>query len=425
MYLTHYNLKIMPFETSPDPRFIWLCEKHKEALASLKYGIQENKGFLLLTGDVGTGKTTLINCFLNENDTDAIVASIPDPDLSITDFFLIVSKEFNINMDFDTKAAFLIQFENFLHNTYSEEKKVLLIIDEAQRLNQKLLEQIRLLSNIERQDVKLLNIFFVGQNELYELIMDEQNKALRQRIAVHYNIEPLTESETHEYIEHRLRFAGSEGKIFYPDAIYETFSFSKGYPRLINTICDRALLTGYVLGSKKIDGKIIKKCAEELSIPGARDITRNADLRKPEIVKNQEKVRSKYLPPSASLQNKVISHLKSIAILQEDLVINIVCENGDQQRLLAVKDLVDMINAAGISVKLSTEQTFFLKPPPPIRVFYNPNDEDLFHKLMSALEGYMGGKVTRTRKKEMKSGTVIMEFYGSPVFFANTGVSFH
>ena len=288
MYLTHYNLKIMPFETSPDPKFIWLSEKHKEALASLKYGIQENKGFLLLTGDIGTGKTTLLNCFLNENDTDAIIASIPDPDLSIADFFLLLSKEFNISIDFDTKGEFLIQFENFLYNTYSEEKKALLIIDEAQRLNQQLLEQIRLLSNIERQDVKLINIFFVGQNELYELIMDEQNKALRQRIAVHYDIEPLTEPETRVYIKHRLRVSGSEEEIFSPEAIYEIFSFSKGYPRLINTICDRALLTGYILDIQNIDSKIAKKCADELLLPGERDDTRKAHQERLEVEANEE-----------------------------------------------------------------------------------------------------------------------------------------
>ncbi len=214
----------MPFETSPDPKFIWLSEKHKEALASLKYGIQENKGFLLLTGDIGTGKTTLINCFLNEKGTDAIVASIPDPDLSILDFFLLLTKEFNLNMDFNTKGEFLIQFENFLLNTYSEQKKALLIIDEAQRLNKQLLEQIRLLSNIEKHYAKLINIFFVGQNEVNELIKDERNKALRQRIAVHYNIDPLTEPETREYIKHRLTISGSEEEIFSSKAIYEIFS---------------------------------------------------------------------------------------------------------------------------------------------------------------------------------------------------------
>jgi general secretion pathway protein A len=251
----------MPFETSPDPNFIWLSEKHKEALASLKYGIQENKGFLLLTGDIGTGKTTLINCFLNENNTDAIVASIPDPDLSIPDFFLLLSKEFKLNMEFNAKGKFLIQFENFLLNTYSEQKKA----------------QIRLLSNIEKQYAKLINIFFVGQNELYELIMEEQNKALLQRIAVHYNIEPLSEPETQDYIKHRLSIAGSEKEIFSPEAICKIFSFSKGYPRLISAICDRALLSGYVSDIKKIDVTIIKKCANELIIPGEGDNTNNAD----------------------------------------------------------------------------------------------------------------------------------------------------
>ncbi|MGD9045126.1 MAG: AAA family ATPase [Desulfobacterales bacterium] len=288
MYLTHFNFTAMPFETNPDPKFLWLSEKHKEALAYLKYGIQENKGFLLLTGDIGTGKTTLINCFLKENNTDAIITSVPDPDLSIVDFFGLLAKEFNINMDFDTKGDFLIQFENFLHNTYSNRKKALLIIDEAQRLNQQLLEQIRLLTNIERQDAKLINVFFVGQNELHELIMDERNKALRQRIAVHYDIEPLTEPETLDYIKHRLRVAGSEEEIFSPDAVSEIFSFSKGYPRLINTICDRALLTGYILDIQNIDSKIAKKCADELRLPCERDDIRKAHQEQLEVESNEE-----------------------------------------------------------------------------------------------------------------------------------------
>jgi len=425
MYLTHYNLRIKPFETSPDPKFIWLSEKHKEALAALKYGIQENKGFLLLTGDIGTGKTTLINCFLNENDTDAIVASIPDPDLSIADFFLLLSNKFNFNMDFNTKGEFLIQFEDFLRNTYSEEKKALLIIDEAHRLHQQLLEQIRLLSNIEKQNVKLINIFFVGQNELYDLIMDEQNKALRQRISVNYKIETLTESETEEYIKHRLGVAGTEEEIFSPDAIYEVFSFSKGYPRLINIICDRAMLTGYVIGVKKIDGKIVNKSADELIIPGVRDDTHNAGLRKLEVAKEQERDRSTYQQPSVSLQNQVISRLNYIARLHENLVINIIYELGDQQRLRVVKDLVGMIEAAGISVKLSTQQTFFLKTPPSIRMVYNPNDEDLFQKVISALEVYMGGNAKRIREKEMQPGMISLEFYGSPIFLDRTRVGFH
>jgi len=266
MYLTHFNLTLKPFEESPDPRFFWLSEKHKEALACLKYGIIENKAFLLLNGDIGTGKTSLINYLLSDNDQDAIVATLPDPDLKISDFFKLLSREFNINLDFDSKGDFLIQFEHFLYNTYSEEKRALLIIDEAQRLNQQLLEQIRLLSNIERKDVKLINIFFVGQNEVIDIIKDEKNKALRQRLTVHYTIESLTEPETLEYIKYRLSVAGSKTGIFSTEAVHEIFLFSKGYPRLINIICDRALLTGYVSETKIISGAIVKKCADDLKI---------------------------------------------------------------------------------------------------------------------------------------------------------------
>ena len=266
MYLSHYNLKLKPFEESPDPRFFWLSEKHKEALATLKYAIQENKAFILINGDIGTGKTSLINYFLAVNKIDAIVAALPDPDLDIYDFFKLITKEFNIRLDSNTKGDFLIQFEHFLETTYTGKKKVLLIVDEAQRLNQQLMEQIRLLSNIERNYTKLINVFLVGQNEVIDIIRDEKNKALRQRLTVHFTIKPLTESETQDYIKHRLRVAGSKAEIFSAEATHEIFLFSKGYPRLINIICDRALLTGYVSETKKITGKIVKQCADDLKI---------------------------------------------------------------------------------------------------------------------------------------------------------------
>jgi general secretion pathway protein A len=266
MYLTYHNLNLKPFEESLDPRFFWLSDKHKEALACFKHCIQENNSFLLLNGDIGTGKSALINYFLLNNDIDAVVATIPDPDLSISDFYRLLSKEFKIDTDLNTKEDFLIKFEHFLKNAYSEGKKVLLIIDEAQRLSQQLMEQIRLLSNIERKEVKLINIFLVGQNVVLDLINDQKNEALRKRLTVHYTIEPLTESQTQEYIKYRLSVAGSKTEIFNSEAIREIFSFSKGYPRLINIICDRALLTSYVSEVNKIDEKIVKQCADDLKI---------------------------------------------------------------------------------------------------------------------------------------------------------------
>ena len=267
MYETYYNLKAMPFQITTDPRFLWLGEKHSEALATLKYGIMENKGFLLLTGDVGTGKTALINRLIKMIDVAAIVAKIPDPGLSALDFFNFLAVEFKMNKKFDSKGAFLIYLKNFLHKAYAAHKKVLLIIDEAQRLNHELLEQIRLLSNIELQNRKLINIFFVGQPEFNDMLVEDRNRAVRQRISVSYHIEPLTEAEAGKYIAHRLKIAGANREIFTGDAVREIFSFSGGYPRLINIICDHALLTGYASDLSTIDKKVIKECERELQIP--------------------------------------------------------------------------------------------------------------------------------------------------------------
>ena len=267
MYETYYNLKAMPFQITTDPRFLWLGEKHSEALATLKYGIMENKGFLLLTGDVGTGKTALINQLIKMIDVAAIVAKIPDPGLSSLDFFNFLAVEFKMNKKFDSKGAFLIYLKNFLHKAYAAHKKVLLIIDEAQRLNHELLEQIRLLSNIELQNRKLINIFFVGQQEFNEMLREDRNRAVRQRITVSYHISPLSEAEARKYIEHRLKVAGADRQIFEADAIREIYAFSGGYPRLINIICDHALLTGYASNLKTIDKKVILECERELQIP--------------------------------------------------------------------------------------------------------------------------------------------------------------
>jgi general secretion pathway protein A len=271
MYLSNYNLSSKPFEITTDPKYIWFGEKHAEALATLKYGIQEDKGFLVLTGEIGTGKTSLINCLLKELDFEVIKATIPDPDMPVIDFFNFLSEEFNMSMKFDAKGDFLIYFKQFLLDAYSDEKKVLLIIDEAQRLNFDLLEQIRLLSNIEVHDAKLINIFFVGQNEFNDILMDEKSKAVRQRIAVRCCIDPLTATETKEFIEHRLKVAGSNEEIFSSRAVDKLFSFSQGYPRLINILCDHALLTGYAAEKRIIDEKVIIECAEELKMPFAEN----------------------------------------------------------------------------------------------------------------------------------------------------------
>ncbi len=266
MYLDHFNLKEKPFQISADPRFLWLGSKHKEALAILRYGIFDNRGFLLLSGDVGTGKTTLIHALLRSLGDDTLVAMVPDPGLSIMDFYRYVARSFNIDSEFESKEEFLDFFKNFLIQNEEQKKKVLLIIDEAQRLNSDLLEEIRLLSNIEKDYTKLINIFFVGQNEFNNIILQQRNRPLRQRITINYNIDPLEKHEVMEYIRYRLAVAGCEKPIFTAEAVHDVFSFSEGYPRLINIICDHALLTTFVQGARQVAGDTVRECAEELRI---------------------------------------------------------------------------------------------------------------------------------------------------------------
>ncbi|MGA7142891.1 MAG: tetratricopeptide repeat protein [Desulfobacterales bacterium] len=263
MYRSYYNLAEKPFKLTADPKFLWLGEKHKEALATLKYGVIDQKGFILVSGDVGTGKTTLINALLENIDENILVANIKDPALNLIDFLNFIAISFNISQKFTSKVDFIVYFSQFLKKVYSENKCVLLIIDEVHSLSKELLEHIRLLSNIELPDEKLINIFFVGQNEIHQTLALPECRAIRQRISLAYQIKPLSESETSEYIKHRLKIAGTEKVIFTESAVREIYHFSNGYPRLVNIICDLSLLAGYSQDLKKITPAVVLECSQE------------------------------------------------------------------------------------------------------------------------------------------------------------------
>ncbi|MGB6012244.1 MAG: ATPase, T2SS/T4P/T4SS family, partial [Desulfobacterales bacterium] len=268
MYLSHYNLLKKPFQLTTDPDFLWLGEKHKEAYATLKYAITENKGVLVLTGDVGTGKTTLINALIKSLEEDIVAATIYDPSLEVLEFFNVVATALKMGKTFESKGKFIAHFRQLLQKAHERKQKVLLIIDEAQSLSKELLENIRLLSNIELPNEKLINIFFVGQDELNRTLASQECRALRQRIVLTYNIKPLSAIEIFAYIKYRLKIAGTDIKLFNRKAIKEVYRFSSGYPRLINTICDHALLTGYVRKLNKITPAIIIECSYELNLSG-------------------------------------------------------------------------------------------------------------------------------------------------------------
>jgi general secretion pathway protein A len=266
MYCQHFDLKRKPFSISPDERFLWLGEKHLKALSTLQYAIQENKGFLALTGDIGAGKTALIYRLIKTLPKNVIVATISNPDLKFSDFYKVLAKKFNIKQPVNGKAGFLLLFKQFLKDAYKADKSVLLIIDEAHQLNFKLLDEILMLSNLVQDHHRLLNIFFIGQSEFYSILLDERGKSVRQRISVKYHIKALDAQETTEYIRYRLKIAKGNQEIFLPEAVKIIHRFSKGNPRMINLICDQALLTGYLKGSNYIDGAISKECARELDI---------------------------------------------------------------------------------------------------------------------------------------------------------------
>ncbi|GAB6191982.1 ExeA family protein [Desulfocastanea catecholica] len=265
MYLDHYHLKLMPFEIGPDPKFLWLGPKHKEAYAALVYGILESKGFIVIIGDPGTGKSTLLNATAANFGSNIRFAKITDPAMDEMDFFNFAANAFEMGKTFRNKAEFLSKFEDFVKEAGAQSKKVILVIDEAQRLTADMLEQIRVFSNVETPGQKVVSCIFAGQTEFLDMV--KKNRALAQRVFFSHIIQPLTQSETADYITHRLKVAGTEKPIFTSDAMQEVFRLTDGIPRLINILCDQAMLSGYALDRTTIGPELIRESTENTLIP--------------------------------------------------------------------------------------------------------------------------------------------------------------
>lgn len=266
MYLKHYGLSRQPFKLTSEPDFLWSGAKHQAALEVLKEGILNNKGFVLLTGEVGTGKSTLVKAFPKLNEIATITVTIQDPDMEPLDFCNFLANEFGMKRKFSSQEYFVQHFKEFLLRSFAAYKKVLVIIDEAQRLNHVLLEEIRKLAAIEMAGRRLLKIFFVGQPEFCSMLMEDRNEAIRDEIATGYNIEPLMPSEVEEYIGHRIKVAGGKTTIFTPRALAVISTFSGGFPRTINVLCDHCLLRGFEIGAEVVDANTVVACTTLLGL---------------------------------------------------------------------------------------------------------------------------------------------------------------
>jgi general secretion pathway protein A len=267
MYTSFFGLAEKPFAITPDPRYLYLSERHAEALAHLLYGINESGGFIQLTGEVGTGKTTVVRTLLSRVPHHADVAVILNPRVTPVEFLLTICEELGLAIaerDRDSVKQMVDALNRRLLNAHAEGRRIIVLVDEAQNLSFDVLEQVRLLTNLETPTQKLLQIILIGQPELRELLDRTDLRQLAQRITGRYHLMPLSREETKGYVRHRLRVAGAAGEIFTPGALLELHRLSQGIPRVINVACDRALLGGYTRETKKITASLVRRAAGEV-----------------------------------------------------------------------------------------------------------------------------------------------------------------
>jgi general secretion pathway protein A len=267
MYLSFFGLNEKPFAITPDPRYLYLSERHAEALAHLLYGINEAGGFVQLTGEVGTGKTTIVRSLLAQTPKNAEIALILNPKMTAPEFLLTICEELGIGVpDSATESLkdLVDILSGYLLRAHAGGRRVVVVVDEAQNLAPTVLEQVRLLTNLETNTRKLLQIILIGQPELRELLARNELRQLAQRITGRYHLNPLTHEETAAYVRHRLRVAGATSDIFSPTALAEVYRLAVGVPRVINVVCDRALLGAYSMDRHRVTSSLVRHAAAEV-----------------------------------------------------------------------------------------------------------------------------------------------------------------
>jgi general secretion pathway protein A len=266
VYLDFYGLNEAPFDITPNPHFLFYSAKHREAYNHLLYGIRERKGFVQLTGEVGAGKTTLCRAMLEQlDDKHYSTALILNPVMSADELIRTIAMEFGLPVTGLARLEVLGVINQFLLSQVERGLETVLIIDEAQDLTEELLEQVRLLSNLETDNRKLLQIVLLGQPELRDRLNSWRLRQLRQRITVRYHLRPLERYEVNEYVHHRLHVSGGNGTpCFTRPALWRVYRYSHGIPRLVNAVCDKALLAGFVEQKERIDFRLVRRAIREL-----------------------------------------------------------------------------------------------------------------------------------------------------------------
>ena len=269
MYLNHFDLCKKPFENTTNPGFFWVNDSFAHALSALEYALANRKGLILLNGGSGSGKTTLIHTFLETLGPGIVKAVIPDPDMAEIDFFNYLAADLDFKQSFASKGEFFGYFRRYLKEkgpAANDGRKILIVIDEAQRASNRLLNDIRLLKDLGADDETGVIVILSGQTSLIDKLSEPENASLKSRLTVNIRIESLNQSDTEKYIAHRLKMAGAQNAIFTSNARASVYQFSRGNPLQINNLCDRSLLTGYTNETLVIDSDIVTECAAELGV---------------------------------------------------------------------------------------------------------------------------------------------------------------
>ena len=266
MYENHYGFTSKPFQLTPDPRFFFGSKWHKRAMSYLQYGLSQAEGFIVITGDIGTGKTTIANSLLDDMQDDIVAAQIVSPKLSPDELVKMVASKFNVPVKGSTKSDILNDLEAFLIGLHKQGKRALLLVDEAQNLPLETIEELRMLSNFQVGGKPLLQSFLLGQEELQPILRAPNMEQFRQRIVASCHLAPLTDVESQAYIEYRMQHAGWDGRALFSDGAYRRiFTFTHGIPRKINTLMDRILLFGFIEELESLDEEAIEKVIKEVS----------------------------------------------------------------------------------------------------------------------------------------------------------------